>query len=65
MQTPDFPTPDPIVILLGMLFVGIIAVMAVASEVIIPLLGIIIAIATCICVIGGAVLIMRKLQESN
>jgi len=65
MSNPDFPTPNPVIVLFLTTITGFIGLLVFAPVVIINLFGIIIAAATCICVIGGAVLIMRKLPESN
>jgi hypothetical protein len=64
MSNPDFPAPNPGMILFLTAITGSIGFVVLVPDVTVNLFRSIVTIASCICIIGGAVLIVRKLQES-
>ena len=72
MSNPDFPSPPfgvmvTLVTIMGFMFLVFVAGAGTLGlgEIIIAAVSIVLSVAMCICLIGGAVLIVRKLKESK
>ena len=73
MSNPDFPAPPfgvvaTLVTIMGFMFLVLVAG-AIGTlglgEIIIAAFSIVLSVALCVCLIGGAVLIVRKLKENK